>query len=68
MHRRVLQNEEDLEYRMAGEVDYLLRVAVRDISAFDTFYRKLTDAVPIKNVTSQFAMERIKQTTALPIG
>ncbi len=54
-------------YRMAGEVDYLLRVAVRDISAFDAFYRRLTDAVPIKNVTSQFAMERIKYTTAYPI-
>ncbi|MDZ4094547.1 MAG: Lrp/AsnC family transcriptional regulator [Paracoccaceae bacterium] len=54
-------------FRMAGEMDYLLRVAVRDMAAFDTFYRRLTDAVAIKNVTSHFAMERIKTTTAYPI-
>jgi Lrp/AsnC family transcriptional regulator len=54
-------------HRMAGEMDYLLRVAVRDMAAFDAFYRRLTDAVPIKNVTSNFAMEHIKQSTAYPI-
>lgn len=54
-------------YRMAGEIDYLLRVAVADMSAFDQFYKRLTDAVPIKNVTSHFAMERMKFTTAYPI-
>jgi Lrp/AsnC family transcriptional regulator len=54
-------------HRMAGEMDYLLRVAVRDMAAFDAFYRRLTDAVAIKNVTSHFAMERIKHSTAYPI-
>lgn len=54
-------------YRMAGEVDYLLRVAVPDMSSFDLLYKRLTDAVPIKNVTSHFAMERMKYTTAYPI-
>jgi len=54
-------------YRMAGEMDYLLRVAVRDMSAFDALYKRLTDAVPIKNVTSHFAMERMKFTTAYPV-
>ncbi|GGW35540.1 AsnC family transcriptional regulator [Gemmobacter lanyuensis] len=54
-------------YRMAGEMDYLLRVAARDMTDFDTLYRQLTDAVPIKNVTSHFAMERIKFTTAYPL-
>ena len=54
-------------YRMAGEIDYLLRVAVADMSAFDQFYKRLTDAVPIKNVTSHFAMERMKFTTAYPV-
>ena len=54
-------------HRMAGEMDYLLRVAVRDMAAFDGLYRRLTDAVPIKNVTSHFAMERIKFTTAYPV-
>jgi Lrp/AsnC family transcriptional regulator len=55
-------------YRMAGDVDYMLRVVVTDIAGYDTFYKRLIAAVPLKNVTSRFAMERIKQTTALPIA
>ena len=54
-------------YRMAGDVDYMLRVMVPDIAGYDTFYKKLIGTVPLKNVTSRFAMERIKSTTALPI-
>src|SRR6202795_4995728 len=54
-------------YRMAGDVDYMLRVVVSDIAGYDTFYKKLIATVPLKNVTSRFAMERIKSTTALPI-
>jgi Lrp/AsnC family transcriptional regulator len=54
-------------YRMAGEVDYMLRVAVRDMAHFDDFYRRLIEAVPLKNVTSHFAMERVKYTTAYPV-
>jgi Lrp/AsnC family transcriptional regulator len=55
-------------YRMAGDVDYMLRVVVKDMQSYDTFYKKLIETVPLKNVTSRFAMERIKQTTALPIA
>lgn len=54
-------------YRMAGEMDYLLRIAVPDMVAFDDLYRRLTDAVPIRNVTSHFAMERVTFTTAYPV-
>ena len=54
-------------YRMAGDVDYMLRVVVYDMPGYDTFYKKLIATVPLKNVTSRFAMERIKSTTALPI-
>lgn len=54
-------------YRMAGELDYMLRVAVPDMAAFDGLYKRLTDAVPIKNVTSHFVMERMKYTTAYPV-
>jgi Lrp/AsnC family transcriptional regulator len=54
-------------YRMAGDVDYMLRVVVPDIAGYDTFYKKLIDTVALKNVTSRFAMEKIKSTTALPI-
>ena len=55
-------------YRMAGDVDYVLRVVVHDMASYDTFYKKLIATVPLKNVTSRFAMERIKSTTALPIS
>ncbi len=54
-------------YRMAGRMDYLLRVAVSEMSDFDKFYKNLTDAVPIKNVTSHFSMERIRSNTAYPV-
>jgi Lrp/AsnC family transcriptional regulator len=54
-------------YRMAGDVDYMLRVVVHDMQSYDSFYKKLIATVPLKNVTSRFAMERIKSTTALPI-
>lgn len=47
-------------WRMSGDVDYLLHVVVRDISAYDAFYRRLIAAVPLRNVTSRFAMERMK--------
>jgi len=55
-------------HRMAGEVDYLLRVAVRNMQDFDTFYRALVAKVPTKNVTSRFSMERLKVTTAYPLS
>src|SRR6201993_2609380 len=55
-------------YRMAGDVDYMLRVVVPDIAGYDAFYKRLIAAVPLKNVTSRFAMEKIKATTALPIS
>lgn len=55
-------------WRMAGETDYLLRVTVPDMAAFDAFYRRLTDTIAIKNVTSSFAMERLRHTTAYPVN
>src|SRR5579863_8199505 len=54
-------------YRMAGDVDYMLRVVVPDIAGYDAFYKRLIATVPLANVTSRFAMEKIKSTTALPI-
>ena len=54
-------------HRMAGDVDYMLRVVVADMQSYDAFYKRLIASIPLKNVTSRFAMERIKQTTALPI-
>ncbi|NWG23019.1 MAG: Lrp/AsnC family transcriptional regulator [Pseudorhodoplanes sp.] len=54
-------------YRMAGDVDYMLRVVVPDMQSYDAFYKRLISSVPLKNVTSRFAMEKIKSTTVLPI-
>jgi Lrp/AsnC family transcriptional regulator len=54
-------------YRMAGDVDYMLRVVVPDTASFDAFYKRLTALAPLKSVTSRFALEGIKNETALPI-
>ncbi len=55
-------------HRMAGDIDYLLHVTVRSMTAYDAFYRNLISQVPLKNVTSRFAMERVKFTTAYPLS
>ncbi|MEG6510036.1 Lrp/AsnC family transcriptional regulator [Methyloligella sp. 2.7D] len=55
-------------YRMSGEVDYLLRVVVPDIERYDTFYKKLISRIDLTDVSSAFAMEQIKFTTALPLN
>jgi Lrp/AsnC family transcriptional regulator len=55
-------------YRMSGQVDYLLKVAVPDISAYDAFYKKLVSEIDIEDVSSAFAMERIKETSQMPLN
>jgi Lrp/AsnC family transcriptional regulator len=54
-------------YRMSGQVDYLLRVVVPDIERYDAFYKKLIGKIELSDVSSAFAMEQIKFTTALPL-
>jgi Lrp/AsnC family transcriptional regulator len=54
-------------YRMSGDIDYLLRVVVPDIEAYDAFYKKLIARIEIAKVSSAFAMEQMKYTTALPL-
>lgn len=55
-------------YRMAGEYDYLLRIQVADMKSYDAFYKRLVNGVPgLIDVTSSFAMEEIKHSTALPV-
>ena len=54
-------------YRMSGDVDYLLRVVVPSIQAYDVFYKKLIAKIALSDVSSSFAMEQIKYTTALPL-
>lgn len=55
-------------YRMSGQVDYLLRVVVPDIAAYDGVYKRLIKIADLHDVSSSFAMERIKYTTALPVS
>jgi Lrp/AsnC family transcriptional regulator len=66
---RVVQEFDEVVefYRMSGEVDYLMRVVVPDIAAYDRFYRRLIERVRIADVSSSFAMECLKYTTALPL-
>ena len=67
-HAAVVDFPEVIEfYRMSGDVDYLLHVVVPDIASYDAFYKKLISRVQIAKVSSAFAMERIKYTTALPL-
>ncbi|GAA0810695.1 Lrp/AsnC family transcriptional regulator [Colwellia sp. D2M02] len=54
-------------YRMSGEVDYLLRVVVPDMQAYDSFYKQLITQADFSDISSSFSMEEIKYTTALPI-
>ena len=54
-------------HRLAGDIDYLLKVQVRNARAYDRFYQSLIGEVKIHNVTALLSMEEIKATTALPI-
>ena len=54
-------------YRMSGEIDYMLRVVVPDIQGYDRVYKKLIEIADLADVSSTFAMEQIKYTTALPL-
>lgn len=68
-HNAVVDFPEVVEfYRMSGDVDYLLRVVVPDIAAYDAFYKKLIARIDIDKVSSAFAMEQIKYTTELPLS
>ena len=68
-HKAVIDFPEVVEfYRMSGDVDYLLRVVVPDIAAYDVFYKKLISRIDISKVSSAFAMEEIKYTTEMPLN
>ena len=54
-------------HRLAGDIDYILKVRVRNARAYDEFYQALISEVQIFNVTALLSMEEIKSTTALPI-
>ena len=66
---KVAQMDEVVEfYRMSGDIDYLLRIVVPDIASYDLVYKRLIKAAAFTDVSSSFALEEIKYTTALPLG
>ena len=67
--KAVAQMDEVVEfYRMSGEIDYLLKVVVPDIASYDAVYKRLIKAAEFYDVSSSFALEEIKYSTALPLG
>lgn len=54
-------------YRMTGDLDYVLRVRVADVAAYDQFYKRLIAKVALSDISASFVMENIKDTTALPL-
>ncbi|MCX7299651.1 MAG: Lrp/AsnC family transcriptional regulator [Rhodobacterales bacterium] len=54
-------------HRLAGDIDYILKVRVRNARAYDVFYQALISEVKIHNVTALLSMEEIKSTVALPL-
>ena len=64
----VNQRQEVIEaHRLAGEVDYILKVRVPNAQAYDQFYQGLISDVKVFNVTALLSMEELKSTTALPL-
>ena len=54
-------------YRMSGDLDYMLKVQVKDMRAYDRFYQKLIRTVPLADVSASFVMEEIKENRGLPL-
>ena len=54
-------------YRMTGDLDYVLRVRVADVPAYDKFYKRLTSRISVSDISASFVMEEIKETTAVPL-
>ena len=54
-------------HRMSGDLDYVLRVQVVDVRAYDAFYQRLTKKLKLSDISASFVMEEIKETTALPV-
>ena len=64
----IRQIEEVVEFhRVSGDYDYLLKVIVSDIADYDRVYKRIIKAAPLQDVTSYFSMEKIKETTEIPI-
>jgi len=54
-------------YRMTGDLDYVLRVRLADVPAYDDFYKRLTSRISVSDISASFVMEDLKDTTAVPL-
>jgi len=54
-------------YRMTGDLDYVLRVRVADVAAYDDFYKRLTSRISVSDISASFVIEELKETTAVPL-
>jgi Lrp/AsnC family transcriptional regulator len=54
-------------HRLSGDIDYLLRVVVPDMKAYDAFYKRLISRIRLYDVSSMFSMEEIKSSSELPL-
>lgn len=54
-------------HRMSGDLDYILRVRLADVPAYDHFYKRLTSQISVSDMSASFVMEDIKETTAVPL-
>jgi Lrp/AsnC family transcriptional regulator len=66
---KALQERPEVQeaHRLAGDIDYILKVRVKNARAYDAFYQALISEVRVHNVTALLSMEEIKSTTALPL-
>lgn len=66
---KALQDRAEVQeaHRLAGDIDYILKVRVRNARAYDAFYQALISEVRVHNVTALLSMEEIKSTTMLPL-
>ncbi|MBV6632727.1 MAG: Lrp/AsnC family transcriptional regulator [Alphaproteobacteria bacterium] len=67
--RRAVQSMPEIlgAHRMTGDLDYVLRVRVADVAAYDSFYQRLIEKVEIADVSASFVMEDVKETNVLPV-
>ena len=67
---KALQDRPEVQeaHRLAGDIDYILKVRVKNARAYDAFYQALISEVRVHNVTALLSMEEIKSTTLLPLG
>ncbi len=55
-------------YRMSGSIDYIVQIRVENVAAYDRFYKRLLQSIPLTDISSSFALEEVKFSTFLPLS